>query len=128
MKGRTMSMLFPAPAPPDAPRSITRMFDRGKWRRSANGWIRIKHMTPAHRANVARGLMRAVDTVATSYIHVTEIEMMLYNAPDGVFNSIMNDLGRIDADRKAWLRGTKLYRKLTKDLDLKLDMRVDDDH
>jgi len=123
-----MSMLFPAPAPPDAPRTITAMFDQGKWWKSANGWIRIKHMTPAHRANVARGLMRAVDTVATSYIHVTEIEMMLYNAPDGVFNSIMNDLGRIDADRKAWLRGTKLYRKLTKDLDLKLDMRVDDDH
>ena len=36
----------------------------------------------------------------------------------------MNDLGRIDADRVKWLRGTKLYRKLTKGA--KPDMRVDD--
>ena len=118
-------MLFPkpVPVPPGAPRTTVTLLQQGKWWKSANGWIRIKHMTPAHRANVARGLMRQVDKlVMLNRIHT---EFTIFDAPDGVWNSLTNELSSIDADPATWLRNTKLYRKLTRDA--KPDLRVDDE-
>lgn len=118
-----MSKLFPPAAPEGVPRNMMALMNQGKWWRTGDGiWVRIKEMTPAHRRAAASHLMRAAKVIEDRYSFFES--RGLWDAPDGVWNSIENAASRRGADPEAWLRGTKLYRKLTKKM--AIDMRVDD--
>lgn len=117
-----MSRLFPPPAPEGVPRTMMTLMNQGKWWKGFDGWVRVKEMTPAHRRAVASHLMRAVKTIEDRYSFSES--RGLWDAPDEVWNSIENAAAERGADPEAWLRGTKLYRKLTRKM--AVDMRVDD--
>ena len=118
-----MSRLFAPPTPAGVPRSIAQMMDQGKWWKTADeGWVRIKDLTPAHRLNAAKGMMRAAATIEFQY--GWNVTLMLGNADDGVAGPIMDELDNNSANPRKWLRRTKLYRKMIKGL--APDMRTED--
>ncbi len=112
----TIAQLFSgmAPPPPDAPRSIREMFGQGKWWKGRDGWIRVKDMTPAHRLNAARVLITKAPLYAEAVSWSDFCGMLAFNAPDDVVDSMFHEMGQRDADPAAWMRSTKLYRKITK--------------
>jgi hypothetical protein len=122
-----MSLLFPAPAgadPVGAPRSWCACLAQGEWWKSADGWVRIANMTPAHRANAARRTLVKVEHIL---LQVEWEEMrILTDAPDEVWDSFENEWERRSADPRAWLRSTALYQALT--VGTRFDGAVDDDH
>jgi hypothetical protein len=117
-----VTALFPPPAPKSAPRTFRESIDQGKWWKSNEGWIKIKDMTPGHRINAARMLLRAAKNIEASY---SMSSLYLYvDAPDDVVDSLLDADNRRAANPEAWLRDTRLYRKLTKGL--AVDARVED--
>lgn len=119
-----MSQLF-APEqriPEDAPRGYAGLFRQGKWWKAGDGtWIRVKDMTPSHRANTAVLLLRNASVIAdrigwiefaqmSHWISLGMGEMAAEDAEEATFR----DDERRTADPEKWLRSTKLYRSLTK--------------
>jgi hypothetical protein len=97
---------------------------QGKWWRMRGGeWIKIKKMTPAHRANVARLLVR--NAAKIEFQDSMSALSYLGEAPDEVVDEVLAESERNAADPQAWVRSTKLYRKLTKQVK-KIDALVED--
>jgi hypothetical protein len=110
----TIAQLFSgmAPPPPDAPRSLRELFDQGKWWKGRDGWIRVKDMTPAHRLNAARVLLDRAALYAEAF--AWSDYRFAFGAPDEVVDSVFHEMEQRDADPAAWMRNTKLYRKIIK--------------
>jgi hypothetical protein len=112
----TIAQLFSGitPPPPDAPRSLRELFEQGKWWKGAEGWIRVKDMTPAHRLNVARLLIRNAADYAEQMAWSTHAALVGLNAPEEVVDDMFREMEERDAEPTAWMCKTKLYRKITK--------------
>lgn len=97
------------------PVPLTRVYNQGKvWLPAAGQWIRIKDMTPRHRLNSARMLMRQAETRAMQ-LGFAELCIMR-GAPDVVVDDWLREDGERLNDPQKWMRETKLYRALIKGL------------
>lgn len=105
----------PVAARPIRPKSLPRLFAQGKWwRRSSGEWVRVRDMHPAHRANAARLLLRDAADWAQK-VAVAELRWMVDAPEDLIVAAYEQDRVRT-ADPVAWMRSTKLYRRLVKGL------------
>lgn len=104
-------------APAVRPKSLPKLLAQGKhWRRADGEWVRVKDMHPAHRANAARLLLRDAAEHARA-VSMAELKWV-FGAPEDVEARLAEaDRARL-ADPMAWMRSTKLYRRLVKDLPL----------
>lgn len=104
------------------PQSLPALFAQGKhWRRADGTWVRVKDMHPAHRANAARMLLRDAAEYAQA-VSVASLSLSL-GAPDEVLESAYQEDMAREASPVAWMRSTKLYRRLVKGLPT-----IDDDN
>lgn len=113
--GRFRADGSPRSGPDLRAKSLPELFKQGKyWRQQSGEWVRVKDMHPAHRANAARMLLRDAADYA---VKVSTAETTVaFGAPDEVFERALQEDAARTRDPEAWMRSTKLYRRLTKGL------------
>lgn len=99
--------------PEGAPRDLAGILRQKKWWRTRDGeWVRVKDMSESHRHNVARLLLRNARAYSEQ-IYMRD-SLLAADAPDGVWNAIVAEAHRRDCDPVGWMRGTKLFRRMSK--------------
>lgn len=105
----------PVAPQPVRPKSLPKLLAQGKyWRRADGGWVRVKDMHPAHRANAARMLLRDAAEYAQQ-VAVAEL-LFTFDTPAEVVEATYVADRERSFDPEGWMRGTKLYRRLVKGL------------
>lgn len=103
------------------PMSITARFSQGEWwRRQTGQWVRIAEMSAGHRYNTAAMLMRGATVHAFRYVRGFASEVDQHDGGEMAHESLERALDELNEqairDPQEWLRGTTLYRALTKGL------------
>lgn len=106
------------PARPLAvPVPLTDLFDQGKvWRARTGRWVRVKDMSDRWRRNTSLMLLRHAAHYAHQLSMAELVPSFRSDMPDEVLSALFTADEVRSRDPEAWMRSTKLFRRMVKGL------------